>query len=376
MQYFTLARSGRHITILISAIALPLPLLSACAPSRLSPEVTMALAPLAVACSGQPVAEATDYDPKNPTPPMVAMVADNGNFVADALYLDAKAKQATAVKETQLVLCVVPEKPELIETCRYSGSGSYEIPRFSQKVGLKLVSAKTGKVLAEANPTAEAKPCSESLTTREGSTPNTAPLTAEIPLMDLVQSWSLTAIASTAPAVNVSPATGGSSSTQGASNSSTPKEQCKALETLTKSDFGYGSKAQIAVQSRANQIKDPNNDIQLRVANNMGKQSMAEHLPAVAKAIAQGEALSLSDIALQTIRDRFLVGLKGMEKDLKAFDGLVKESATAIENQPIDRQKVQEINPKMQKIANDLTKQSKELSEITINVSVLCSTIK
>ncbi len=365
----------RHRTIaLLGAIVLPLPLLSACAPSRLSPEVTIALAPLAVACSGQPVAEAADYDPKNPTPPIVAMVADGSNFVADALYLDAKAKQATAVKDTQLVLCVAPEKPEVIETCRYS-SGS-NIERFSQEVNLKLVSAKTGKVLADAKPTAEAKSCAESLTTREGSTPNTAPLTADIPLMDLVQSWSLTAIASVTPTAKTSSATNASPATPGASNSSTQKEQCKALEALTKSDFGYGSKAQIEVQSRATQIKDPNDDIQLRVANNMGKQSMAEHLPAVAQAIAQAEALSLSDSSLQATRDRFLAGLKGMEKDLKAFDGLVKESATVIEKPPIDRQKLQAINPKMKQIADALTQKSEELSEITINVSVLCSTIK
>lgn len=374
MQYSTLARSGRHITILISAIVLPLPWLSACAPSRLSPEVTIALAPLAVACSGQPVAEAADYDPKNPTPPIVAMVADGSNFVADALYLDAKAKQATAVKETQLVLCVAPEKPEVIETCRYSSGSSVE--RFSQKVGLKLVSAKTGKVLTEAQPTAEAKPCPESLTTREGSTPNTDPLTAEIPLMDLVQSWGLTAIASATPAVSTSSATNASPSTPVASNSSTQKEQCKALEALTKDDFGYGLKAQIAVQSRANQIKDPSNSIQVRVANDMGKEAMAEHLPAVAKAIAQAKALSLSDSSLQATRDRFLAGLQGMEKDLKAFDGLVKESAEVIENQPIDRQKLQAMNPKMKQVADALTQKSKKLSGITINVSVLCSSIK
>ena len=366
----------RRITALIGAIALPLPLLSACGPSSLSPEVTLALAPLAAACNGQPVAEAADYDPKNPTPPIVAMVSDGGSFTASDRYLDAKAKQAIAIKDTQLVLCVAPEKPELIETCRYSGEGSYEIPRFSQKVSLKLVSAKTGNVLVEAKPTAEAKTCAESLTTREGSTPNTDPLTAEIPLMDLAKSWSLTAIASAAPAVGASPATSASPAAQGTGNATTQKEQCNALAALTKSEFGYGLKAQIALQSRATQVKDLNNDIQLRVANNMGKQAMAEHVPAVAQAIAQAEALSLSDSSLQATRDRFLTGLKGMEKDLKAFDALVKESAPAIESQPIDRQKLQGITPKMQKIANDLTKQSKELSEIAINVSVLCSTMK
>lgn len=86
--------------------------------------------------------------------------------------------------------------------------------------------------------------------------------------------------------------------------------------------------------------------------------------------------MSLSDSALQTIRDRFLTGLQGMEKDLKAFDALVKESAPAIESQPIDRQKLQAIAPKMKQIANSLTQQSEEMSEIAINVSVLCSTMK
>ncbi|MEB3268784.1 MAG: hypothetical protein VKJ09_09610 [Leptolyngbya sp.] len=186
-------------TALLTVLALPASLLGC--------NQTKALLPLMDVCSGQGISEAADYTPNASEAVAITSFVFGENLQElDNRYASVQFRQATKVKEAQLVLCVNLEPRKSIEDCSYVGvEGS--IPRTERSATVQLVVAKTGQVLKEEKLTAQIEACPGSISYRppdsswniHQETVQFNPFNADFLLRDQVGDWSIQAVTTASP---------------------------------------------------------------------------------------------------------------------------------------------------------------------------------
>lgn len=187
----------RWAAVLLTMVVVS-PSLLACTPNE-----SEALQPLMEACQGKGIANAADYDPKSPEKPVVAgFVFGKDLQKLDNRYVSGRFKRASTAQNTQLVLCVDLQPFKTLGDCRYTGAATASVPRTERTATVKLVSAKTGKVVKTGKVTAQISTCPPSITAAPSDsswnihqeTVEFNPFNADFPLRDKINEWSFQAI--------------------------------------------------------------------------------------------------------------------------------------------------------------------------------------
>lgn len=180
------------------------PLALALPPALLGCDQSKAMLPLMAACNGQAVPDAVAYDASASEKPTVAGFVFNQEVQQfDQRFVSGRFPEASAVQDTQLVLCVNFQPRKSLEDCSYTGSLSGTVPRTERSAEVKLVAAKTGQIVKQETLTATIETCPDSISeippdsswNIHQDTVLYNPFNADFPLRDQVSEWSFQAIA-------------------------------------------------------------------------------------------------------------------------------------------------------------------------------------
>lgn len=183
------------------------PIALAMPPALLGCDQSKALMPLMAACDLQAIPEAAAYDASAAEKPIIAgFVFDQDLQKSDGRYVSGRFPKASTTQETQLVLCINFQPRKNLESCNYTGAVSGTVARTERSAEVKLVVAKTGKVLKQETLTAAVETCptaitnlpSESSWNIHQDTVEYNPFNADFPLRDRIGEWSFEAISSPA----------------------------------------------------------------------------------------------------------------------------------------------------------------------------------
>ena len=402
--------SVRRCVATLTAIALPFVGLGCDNPAN-----SEALLPLNAACDGTGVPEAAEYDATAPAPPAVAITQEKDMLTVRSDFLGAGVEPAGRLDAAQLVVCVDQGTPVTVETCRYLGAASAKIERKGQSAKVKLVAAKTGEVLGAQSFFEEARTCPKTISVRQGSEPEDKVYEVGNELRSAIATWVPAAIAAAQPMdaaavlakLSEDPSNGKEASrrqldkskaaatapppkpldrsaleetspvaaspaaeTEAATDAGNIKAQCDALNEATKTQFGYGFRAQLSVNSG---VIDPDaDDIKVRVASNLGLDQIPQQVDEAEVAIATTKDVALQHPDLLGLRDEFLSGLTAMESNLKRFQKLSETAEPYAQATPIVRDQLQPIAQKMQPLSETITQQSESLEETKRKIFKRC----
>lgn len=144
--------------------------------------------PLAEVCRGRGANVTSTYTPTQGKHPAVAATEDSGGWQLDMYFIPGKLA-AQSMAETQAVLCLGKVQKIFVESCAYEDG--YVVERYYYKQDVKLVEAKTGRVISVQSFTGRSASTCDEVEVFNKDRKTKRSMGTEIPT-DQIQDWAAT----------------------------------------------------------------------------------------------------------------------------------------------------------------------------------------